>query len=381
MFYYLKLLFLIFYNLFNIPLTYFLFKYKIITEKKYNKNIKDIIIYNGPIFIKYVQLLLMDKKTLKTHISIDLIEELTNLEDKVYTNIQFTDNVIINNTVYLQNYNSTASGSICAIYEFSNNNEVFIVKKIHKNIDETINLGYIVLKLVVYVLKKISLTYKIILSTIDMETFVYTILKQSSMTYEAENLKQFYNLYNHYKIIRIPRHIYNNDQIIVMKKLHGYKFNDFIDKFPDYTEELYHVLISSIYLMISKKLLHGDFHLGNILFSLEDNKVVINIYDFGIIFNLNDVQSESLLNYIETQKIDHLTSFLKTINKNITKDLLIKRKEVYKFGSSGSLDLSGINIPLEIINILSILFHIKNKSSKLDINKLFDFMVNNDILE
>jgi len=385
MFYYLKLLYLIFYNSVKIPITHFLFKNKLITEEKYNKKIKDIIIYNGPVFIKYVQLILIDKEHLKKYLSIDLIKELTDLEDKIYTNIKFRDNVVINNTIHLENYSSTAAGSICAIYEFSNNNEVFIIKKIHKNIEETISIGYIVLQLVVYILKKLSLNYKSILSIIDMKTFKSSTLQQCSMIYESKNLQQFYNLYNHYKIINIPSYIYNNNEIIIMKKLNGYKFNDFIDKFPDYKEESYYVLISSIYLMISKKLLHGDFHLGNMLFSIENNKVVINIYDFGIIFNLNDIQSDSLLNYIETLENNHLTTFLKTFNKNITEDLINNRHKLFlRRESHNKLNvsyLSSLKIPLEIINILSILCYIETLLINLDINYLFNFMIENDILE
>ena len=385
MFYYLKLVYLLFYNFIKIPLTYFLFKFKVITREEYNKTIKDIIIYNGPVFIKYVQLVLIDKEHLKKYLSIDLIKELTDLEDKIYTNIRFKDNVVINNTIHLQHYYSSASGSICGIYEFPNNNEIFIIKKKHKNIEEHISIGYIVLQLIVYILKNISLKYKSILSIIDIITFKSSILQQCNMVYEANNLQQFYNLYNRYKIINIPNYLYNNEEMIIMKKLDGYKFNDFMEKFPDYKEECYYVLISSIYLMIRKKLLHGDFHLGNILFNIENNRVVINIYDFGIIFNLNDIQSESLLNYIETFKNNHLTTFLKTFNKNITEDLINNRHKLFlRSESNYTLNLSylsSLKIPLEIINILSILCYIKILFINLDINKLFSFMIENDILE
>ena len=82
-----------------------------------------------------MQLLLIDKEALREHISNDLINELTNLEDKIYKPIKLNNKITINDeNLNIENSYSIASGTISSVYEFSYNNKDYILKKVHKTI-------------------------------------------------------------------------------------------------------------------------------------------------------------------------------------------------------------------------------------------------------
>ena len=135
--------------------------------------------------------------------------------------------------------------------------------------------------------------------------------------------------------------------------------------------------------MISKKVVHGDFHLGNITFILLNNKVKINIIDFGLVFEITQYQSEQLLNYVETFKHKYIINFIKTINNNVTDDLYINRHTLFLQDNSrlNLVLLNKLKFPLELLNLLSILDYVTLLLKRQDINNILDFMISNDIIE
>jgi predicted unusual protein kinase regulating ubiquinone biosynthesis (AarF/ABC1/UbiB family) len=381
MLFYIRLVITLLLNTLVIPV-FLLYKCYLLPEWIYNKFIKYIIVFNGPVFIKYVQLLLIDKLSLREFISNDLIEELTDLEDNIYKSIKLEKKLVINNQhLNIENNYSIASGTISSVYEFKYKNKDYILKKVHKNIEKNIKYGYILLKLILNNFP-FNKKYSNFIQLIDMTNFKTIILKQCDMNFESKILKKFYKLFNTSHIINTPKYIFNTGEILIMEKLSGYKLNQFISLYPKKKLETYCVLMSTIYSMIKYKLLHGDFHFGNMFFNIKNEKVIINIFDYGIVFNLTDKQSEYLLDYIETLDSQNLIYFLKTLNSNIPSDPKIYKKFYSK-------NISGINIqflkkyhiPLEIINLLSILRNLKIFFTKNDLNFLLDFMINNNIID
>ena len=376
--FYLQLLITLIVNILIIPF-FLLYKCYLVPEWIHNKFIKYIIIFNGPVFIKYVQLLLIDKEALREHISTDLINELTNLEDKIYKPIKLNNKVIINNeNLNIENSYSIASGTISSVYEFNYNNKDYILKKVHKNLVQNIKRGYILLKIILTKFPFIS-KYKKFCKLVDIKNFENVLLKQCDMHYESGALQQFYRLFKTSLIINTPKYVFNTQNILIMRKLDGYKFDDFIKLYPDKKLETYCLLTSSIYAMIKYKFLHGDFHFGNMFFDIQNDTVVINIFDFGIVFNLSDEQSKNLLDYIETQQTDKLVCFLKTINPNIPSDW--RGLHIKKIDSIDIDLIKNYHIPLEIINLLSIFQNIRSIFKKTNLNHLIDYMIDNNIID
>jgi len=363
-----------------VPINIFLYSIGLLDRFSYHNNIKNIIIKNGPIFIKYVQLLLIDKTKLNKFITSDLIKVLTDLEDNIHKPKRYKKKLNIdNNNVRIAN-KSFATGSICSVYGFNYNNNSYILKNLHNNIDRDIKIGYKLLDIYFIIIKGFSTKYKTILSLIDMSNFRKVILQQTDMMIESENIQLFYNLYNNYNIINIPNYIYNDNTSIIMTKLKGYKLSDFLERYPQHKLESYYVILSAIYIMISKKVIHGDFHLGNITFILVNSKVQINILDFGLIFKITDYQSEQLLNYVETFRDKYIINFLKTIDNNITDDLYINR-HILILKEYNRLDrFNKFKLPLELLNLISILDYVTLLLKKEDINNFLDFMITNDII-
>lgn len=377
-----NLIYVILFNLFFVPINFFLYKLRLINKLSYHNNIKNIIIKNGPIFIKYVQLLLIDKKNFNRYISSELIDVLTDLEDNIYKPNTYRNNLSINNCK-INIEKSIASGSICAVYEFNYDNNTYILKTLHKNIGRDIKIGYKILGIYFTIIKYFSKKYKRIINVIDMSNFRSIILQQTNMNLESENIKIFNKLYGSYDIINIPKYIYNDNNNIIMTKFEGYKLSEFIEKYPKHRLETYYVILSAIYIMIRKKVVHGDFHLGNILFVLDNDKVKINIIDFGLVFKISDYQSEQLLNYVETFKQKYIINFIKTINNNITDELYINRHTLFskKYNRLNTVLLNKLKFPLELLNLLSILDYITIFLKRQDINNFLDFMITNNIIE
>uniref|UniRef100_A0A6C0IW56 ABC1 atypical kinase-like domain-containing protein n=1 Tax=viral metagenome TaxID=1070528 RepID=A0A6C0IW56_9ZZZZ len=378
-----NLIYVILFNLFFVPINFFLYKLRLINKLSYHNNIKEIIIKNGPIFIKYVQLLLIDKKNFNRYISLELIDVLTDLEDNIYKPQIYQNNLSINNCKIDIVKKSIASGSICAVYEFKYNDNTYILKTLHRNIARDIKIGYKLLGIYFTIIKYFSTKYKRIVNVIDMSNFRSIILQQTDMNLESKNIKIFNKLYGGYDIINIPNYIYNDNTNILMTKFEGYKLSEFIEKYPKYKLETYYVILSAIYIMIRKKVVHGDFHLGNILFVLDNGKVKINIIDFGLVFRITTYQSEQLLNYVETFKHKYILNFIKTINNNITDELYINRHTLFskECDRINLVLLNKLKFPLELLNLLSILDYVTIFLKRQDINNILDFMITNDIVE
>ena len=381
MLFYIRLVITLLLNTLVIPI-FLLYKCYLLPEWIYNKFIKYIIVFNGPVFIKYVQLLLIDKSSLREFISDDLIEELTDLEDSIYKPIKLEKKLIINNQhLNIENNYSIASGTISSVYEFKYKHKDYILKIVHKNIEENIRQGYILLKLILNYFP-FTKKYDKFVQLIDMDNFEAIILKQCDMNYESRILQKFYKLFNTSLIINTPKYIFNTRNILIMKKLYGHKLDNFISLYPQKKLETYCVLTSTIYSMIKYKLLHGDFHFGNMFFNIKNETVVINIFDYGIVFKLTDEQSNILLDYIETLENDKLIYFLKTINPHISTDPKFYKKFYNRNINGINIEfLKKYHIPLEIINLLSVLKNINLFFTKNDFNFLLDFMINNNIID
>ena len=379
MFIYFKLLYICIINILFIPFI-LLKKYSVINETYFNSILKKLLKLNGPIFIKYVQILLLDKEFLKLYISDKLIVELTDFEDKVYPNTKLEDDLFILGK-NIKSQTSIASGSISDIYEIKIDNQELIIKKVIKNKKEDICKTFILFRLflkLMYLFKNFRFFTKII----DLNNFKNLLLKQCDMDYETTNLKKFYKIFKNYDTINSPKYIYNNKSILVMEKINGLKYDDFIKKYPQKLLETQFVIFSSIYVMINNNIIHGDLHLGNMLFNINNNNVVNSIIDFGIVYNITDIQKKYLLLFMENNDIKYLFLFLNTINPKIPTEKESYRKLYFsKIKKCNIKIVKEYKIPLEILNLISILQFISQNLEKKYYNQLIDYLITNNIID
>mgnify|MGYP003705879149 CR=1 FL=1 len=393
---------LIFLFLFNLTYPFFnwlMYKLSIFSKNKYYHNIKYIITKNGPVFIKYTQLLLIRKKHLLTHnkkiFDMELINILSKLENDIYIP-KNKDYITINNKkIKIKDSYSISSGSVAYIYEIYYNDQICILKATHENIRTKIKNNIKLLKCYLFIFSCIN-KLKVIIKSIKLDQFENLLLKQTDMKYESDNLQLFYNIFLPYEMVHIPKYIDHDQNNLIMTKEKGIKLYPFLDLNPNLNYEVVYLLYSSIHKMVSEGIIHGDFHQGNFLFYESDNKVHLTILDFGLIFKLTPEQSDIILNYLESYQNKYLVQLINTYGNHIDEKIDIKNipkndcKNPSLEKKTGNINRFIINynveLPMEIYNFISTIDFLKNLCNNIELNRkkfseqLSDYMIDNKFI-
>lgn len=387
---YLETLSLILFNLFY-PLYIFVsYKLNLIKKETYYKGIKYIIKKNGPVFIKFTQLLLIKKEHLikynKKYFDEDLILILSGLENDIYKSDKKIYSKFNNKLYNIKNSYSIDSGSVAYIYEVYYDKNICILKTVHENIKKKLKNHIKILKIFLY-LFSFNSNYFEIINVIKVDNFENLLVNQADMNLESNNLKKFYEIFSSYDIVHIPKYYENDEYNLIMSKVDGIKLYDFLKINPESKLEVIYLIYSCIHKMVSNKILHGDFHQGNILFFKIDNNVNISILDFGLVFILNNRQSEIILDYLESFKRIHLINLINTFgNKLIETDFKTTKKESDITYITNLILKYKLNFPIEILNLISTIDFIKNLCENMKTDKnllldnLFDYMIDKEFI-
>ena len=303
-----------------IKLAHFL---KLITTNTYNKFLLWIIKFNGPVSIKVFQILSSSPEFNKIG-GADLIKKLETLQSNVYPHKR----KLFKRFKY-KSRKPIASGTIGQIYLVELPDALGttgILKVAHSYIDQDIISSVEKLKIAKALSKFILPKFYKILRNINLTDFKNLLLLQTNFDYEYQNLIKFQKVFNNYEMIKIPNVIKHNKKYLLMTKEEGLHINDFMSKYPNHNDECVALLYSSIYLMITKCIIHGDLHFGNFLFKLDNHQVKISILDFGIICYLNELQSNYLLAFLKSKstqnKHTNLINFILSIVLNKNSDFI-----------------------------------------------------------
>jgi ubiquinone biosynthesis protein len=228
------------------------------------------------------------------------------------------------------------SGTIALVYKGTLNGDPIALKLLRNNIKQHIESG---LDGIVMYLK---LLFKIINLFYSYKTTVITLiadnkeqlLKQCDMNNEVENIDLFQQLFINSKDIKIPK-VYKEFTnvfpcLIIMEFIKGENINTIdIKNLSNYYDAVQDFIIHTMF--IHKKV-HGDFHMGNLIFMDNGN---IGIIDYGLILSLNSKQSDSIFNMFLaiTNKnckllINSLTNLV--IKEDSDKDYIRSRLEAHK---------------------------------------------------
>jgi predicted unusual protein kinase regulating ubiquinone biosynthesis (AarF/ABC1/UbiB family) len=216
------------------------------------------------------------------------------------------------------------SGTVALVFKGRLNNVPIIIKILRNNIQERIHKDiYEIMNLIDSVfITKIFRFYNI---KLNFKTFFVNnydlLLKQCDFNQEADNCLLFKkNLKNKNNVV-IP-HVYKHftefsNKIIVMDYICGQVAKDVpIEEFKRCVITLQTFFFESLFMY---NILHGDFHLGNIILIRDndnhDNNVInVGIIDFGIVYKLTQKESNDLFNIIfaaiDSNKIDTLLKLM-----------------------------------------------------------------------
>lgn len=209
------------------------------------------------------------------------------------------------------------SGSVALVFKARLNNRPVVIKILRPNISNKIKedidvllsfFDNIVIKNIIWFYIKINFKSCIVNN-------VENLLNQCNFNDEVKHLLLFKNNLKNKKNIVIPD-VYTHytetfNEIIIMEFLDGpIAKNVPLDKMKNRLEHLQSFFFDSLF---RYNILHGDFHLGNIIVMNDGDK--IGIIDFGIVYFLTDELSNSLFDIIflslKSNQVKNFYSILK----------------------------------------------------------------------
>lgn len=211
------------------------------------------------------------------------------------------------------------SGTVALVFKGKLNSVPIIIKILRSNIEDRIHKD--IYEIVHFIdnafINKIIKFYNIKLNFKNFFVNNYELLlKQCDFNQEADNCLLFEkNLKNKNNIV-IP-HVYKHftdfsNKLIVMDYIYGQVAKDVsIEDFKKCAITLQTFFFESLFMY---NILHGDFHLGNIILINNNDMNNIGIIDFGIVYKLSQKVSNDLFNIffasIDVNKIDTLLKLI-----------------------------------------------------------------------
>ncbi len=232
---------------------------------------------------------------------------------KQYASLR-NDELVVEN-----DYAPINSGSVALVFKARLNNSPVVIKILRPNIrnkikeDIDVLLSFfdnIVIRNIIWFYIKINIK-KCIANNVE------NLLNQCNFNDEVKHILLFKHNLKNKKNIVIP-HVYTHytemcNEIIIMEFLDGpVAKNVPLDKIKNCVEHLQSFFFDSLY---RYNILHGDFHLGNIIFMNDGDK--IGIIDFGIVYFLTDELSNSLFDImflsLKSDQVKNFYSILKIV--------------------------------------------------------------------
>lgn len=212
-----------------------------------------------------------------------------------YAKMQNGDELVVENEDE-NGYVPMNSGSVALVFKAQLNNLPVVIKILRPNIKNKIKEDVdVLLQFFDNVMIKPLIKYYI---KINFKTFITSnveiLLNQCDFMNEVKNATLFKDNFKNKKNIIIPN-FYTHftemfHEVIVMEYLDGpIAKNVPLEHLNHYLEPLQSFFFDSLY---RYKILHGDFHLGNIIIMNNGNS--IGVIDFGIVYYLTDEMSNNL---------------------------------------------------------------------------------------
>ena len=252
----------------DIHIIYVLSKYKLglMTRIDLIKSFREYIVSKGQIFIKLLQLLLVNHYKWGNTFTSNEINELNQILDNTYQNIEDSDFQV-------------GCGSVAYVsYERKNNiaNKDIVIKRLLPNINEEIKLSFDRFKNMINIASYFNYDF---ISIKNLDSYYDFIVEQTDLNKEASNMIKIKNIYKNCSNIDVPYVYAYNHEMIKMSFVKGEKLSVFLSKYLYLKTETLELLKQALLLMINNNIIHSDLHEGNLLFYQEDEEVFLNIID------------------------------------------------------------------------------------------------------
>lgn len=227
---------------------------------------------------------------------------------------------------YVKSYEKEmlAAASIGQIYKGKDHNDNDIVIKIkHGNIERDIEKWE---KFFIKLFDFLSIR-------IDLNSFFQALRNQLNFEKEARNMKIFEKKYRKNELVKIPKFIAGNKDIIIMEYVPSVNFREYRNSFSPEEIDYYMMLSRILYqdTVFIQDIIHLDLHNANYGLQLENKSIVL--YDFGwVLENQIDFKKFFILCHIDCRK--PLEFFLAKYNLDYNTKLseyvkdLIEKKEI-----------------------------------------------------
>jgi predicted unusual protein kinase regulating ubiquinone biosynthesis (AarF/ABC1/UbiB family) len=221
------------------------------------------------------------------------------------------------NTVKSYETDMLAAASIGQIYkgkDYDNNDIVIKIKNmdIEKDIDKWEKF-----------LKKLFLVLNL---QIDLNSFFQALRNQLDFEKEANNMKLFYKKYKKNELVKIPKYIAGDKNIIIMEYVPSVNFREYREQCTEEELEYYLMLSRILYqdTIFIQDIVHLDLHNGN--YGLQPQTKSIVLYDFGwVLENQHDFKKFFILCHINCKK--PLEFFLQKYNLDYNTKLSLYVKD------------------------------------------------------
>jgi predicted unusual protein kinase regulating ubiquinone biosynthesis (AarF/ABC1/UbiB family) len=312
--------FLIFYTY----LLYILITYYFLSSDTTYNNIFKLFQLGGPLFIKIGQ-------NIANKNNIDPL--LKNKLIKLQSNNYHYENASAADIKAVPHLNSIeekpiASGSIATIFKGVYKNKACIIKVTHKNIKKNTIISLNLFEGLRHRLASFDLL-NLFNQLVDIKQTYIEVLNQTNLINEVDNLNEIQNNFKDRPFtssVVFPEVYYYDENIIIESFEDGLDIVEVVEKYPDYKEESSHLIHCVFYKMFFDNCIHADMHFSNIRFRIDNEKVKIILYDFGLVSRISDIDDyKYFINvYKKNMFIPDTSKFIdmiKRFNKNDKADL------------------------------------------------------------
>ncbi len=311
--------------------TYCSYKMSCIDHVSYIKKMCELVANFNPYYVKLLQWGILDKYDDDE----ELADYLRDFINKVPYNISDINVDVLENAIDYANSIGKKlvihdietphnSGTISVVFKGTLDNKNVIIKLKRPNIQDTIekcisNILFFTdimdtINYYIYGKKNISVG-NLVLYNKD------ALINQCDFTKEVDNILLFGEKYKKSKRIIIPtvfqEFTSNNNNIIIMDYLDGKTMFEITD-YNEITEYSYIFNALVVNTFMTKRIVHMDLHIGNILFMRDDNGTPkIGIIDFGMIHALTRWEGKFFIKALEYFSKRENIKLLSSIAKNI----------------------------------------------------------------
>lgn len=283
------------------------------------KTLKEIILENGALSIKFMQWYLSNKDVDNFDNSyskiINYFEDV--FDNCPYHSLEDTKKIFkeefnndLENYIDIKSIEHIGSGSIGQVYKCNLNEKIVAMKVKHPNVNKIIKNQKNIIDFIIY-LQKIPYFKNLLDLHYDISDFMDTLYLQLDFKNEVYNTNRFYKIFENIPLIVIPKVLYNSNSIIISEYEDGKLFSE-LNNYQKLKAGLnFYCLLFEM--VIFQDFIHGDLHKKNWKVRINNDKEYqIILYDFGLCFSTGNIDmNKNIWESFEENNVEKLIKFFK----------------------------------------------------------------------